>query len=244
MEYDVGALIRVINEVNDNIWLGDFDKAKEIIGLSLEEISKHTDTQRSMNFSYNLRKAIRDAKKDAKERRIEDGDIWVTKKISERIELEGLDLIDNIVGVLFIRLSRLREMLDYIIKSKTQMTLDNIKETDNDQGEAIQRRDKYRFAVRRFLDRWEVRAILENHIQRWDLKELKSQFKDFGLFVEQLPEGEQTRTFEVYSQNMYAEILVQDNQIEFSIRTIATEDSRQRIEKLVEIVMTFFVKSS
>lgn len=153
------------------------------------------------------------------------------------MEREKRNPIDNIIGVLIIRLSKLSEMLDYIVGSTAQKTLENFKEKDLDRGETLQRREKYKFAVQRFPDRWEVRAISENEIQLGNLKKLGDQLKDFYLFVKKLPSGEQSRTFEVYSQSMYAEILVQAQQVEFHIRTILTDDSRQRIEKFVETVM-------
>jgi uncharacterized protein (DUF2267 family) len=237
MEYDLGALIRVIHDINRNIWLGDFDKAKEIANIFLEKISKQMEIEGFLNFAGNLRKLIRDAKKEAQEKEIEDIDFWVTKRVSEKMEREKRNPIDNIIGVLIIRLSKLSEMLDYIVGSTAQKTLENFKEKDLDRGETLQRREKYKFAVQRFPDRWEVRAISENEIQLGNLKKLGDQLKDFYLFVKKLPSGEQSRTFEVYSQSMYAEILVQAQQVEFHIRTILTDDSRQRIEKFVETVM-------
>jgi uncharacterized protein (DUF2267 family) len=63
MEYDLGALIRVIHDINRNIWLGDFDKAKEIANIFLEKISKQMEIEGFLNFAGNLRKLIRDAKK-------------------------------------------------------------------------------------------------------------------------------------------------------------------------------------
>jgi hypothetical protein len=240
MEHDLGAIIKAINEVGENIWLGDYERAKEVADFSLVGIEKNVEIYKLQVFADSIRKTIRESRKDAKEKKIEDIDAWITEQILERMKREERKPIENIMGVSIIRLSSLRDMLGFLIESRSQKTLGNFEEKETAQEETVRKGEKYRFSIRGFPGRWEVRAVLADSVRQWNFEELRDRLSGFTLSIAE-SKSELSKAFEVFSQSMYAEIFVQDRQIEFLIKAHAVEDVRQRIEKLVETVIKFLI---
>jgi len=241
MGYDVGVVVNAINEVDENIWLGDYKKAKEIANRNLAGIEKDVEIYQSQDFARDLRRIIRESKKGTRERKIEDVDSWITERIVERMKEAERKPIDNLVGILIIHLTSLRDMLDFLIESRGQKTLENSRENGTVREEILRIGEKCRFTIQSLPDRWEVRAILDEPVKQWNLNELKSRLPDFGLSAAEASKNRLSGTLEIFSQELYADILVQEKQMEFSVRSVKKENTEERIRKLVETLTIFLV---
>jgi SpoVK/Ycf46/Vps4 family AAA+-type ATPase len=236
MGYDVGVVINAINEVDENIWLGDYKKAKEIADLNLADLEKDVEIYQSQALARDLRRIIRESKKDAREKKIEDVDSWITERIIERMKDAERKPIDNLVGILIIHLTSLRDMLEFLIKSRAQKTLGSSRENQTGQEEILRMGEKCRFTIRSLPDRWEVRAILDEPARQWNLNELKNRLPDFGFSASEVSKDRLSGTLQIFSRELYADILVQERQIEFSVRSAKKEEIEDRIQKLMETV--------
>jgi len=240
MEHDLSFIIMAINEVNNSIWLGDFKKAAEIAGLNLDIISK-LEISELQRVAIDLRKIIRQIRKDAKEMKIENRRLWVAEQVSKEIEKKELNPIKNIFGVLVIHLFNLRETIGYLMEAKSQATLENFSDKSSEEERFLQETNRYRYAIRRLPDKWEVRAILDKTASLWDLGKLREELSNYGFWMEEISKGRPSRTFELYSQNMYVQVLGQENQVEISIYTPAA-DAKQRVNKIVETILKILMQ--
>lgn len=236
MEYDLAFVIRAINEVNDNIWLGDYKKAIEIADLNLDAAKKleFVEFEKTAN---EMRRTIQQVRKEAKQKKIKNRRFWVAERVSKTIEEKQLDPVKNLFGALLIHLSDLREAIVYLMETKSQTTMESYPDKISEEDDSLQKTDRYRYAVQRLPDRWEVRAILGRSASQWDLGKLGEELSNYGFSIEEVFKERPSRTFELYSQNMYAQVLGQENEAEISIYTSGTLDARQRVRKIVETVL-------
>jgi len=233
---DIGDILVAINEVGDSIWLGDFETAKHVADLNLAELSNHFKLKKIETVALNLRRNIREWRKNAKEKNVEDIEGFVTDQLFEKMQAEETPE-NNIRGVLVIRLSNLRDTLEYILKSKEQKTLDSFKEKDTEQEEIFQNKGTYRYLIRKLPTRWDVRVVLTKSVLQWNLEGLKNKLREKDFTISDSQRNESSVTFTVFSKNLFAEILAQDKQIELSIRAIEEENNMNKIEKIVVIVV-------
>lgn len=230
---DIGDILVAINEVGDSIWLGDFETAKHVADLNLAELSNRFKLEKLETVALNLRRYIREWRKNAKEKNIEDIEGFVTDQLFEKMQAEEIAPENNIRGVLVIRLSNLRDTLDYILKSKEQKTLDSFKEKDTEQEEIFKNKGRYRYLIRKLPTRWDVRVVLTKSVLQWNLEGLKNNLREKDFTISDSQRNESSVTFTVFSNNLFAEILAQDKQIELSIRAIEEENNMNKIEKFV-----------
>jgi len=240
LEHDLSFIITAINDVNNSIWLGDFKKAVEIANLNLEIVSK-LGIPELQRVAIDLRKIIRQIRKDAKEKKTENRRLWVAEQVSKEIEKKELNPIKNIFGVLVIHLFNLRETIGYLMEAKSQATLENFSDKSSEEERFLQETNRYRYAIQRLPDKWEVRAILDKTASLWDLGKLREELSNYGFWMEEISKGRPSRTFELYSQNMYVQVLGQENQVEISIYTPAA-DAKQRVNKIVETILKILMQ--
>lgn len=236
MEQDLAFLIRAINEVKENIWLGDYHKAIETADANMD-IAKRFEFIECENTSNEIRQILRHFRKEAKQKNLKNRRFWVAEKVSKTIEERKLDSQKNLFGSLLIYLSDLREAMAYLSEIKSQTTMERYADKIPQEGDSLQRTDHYRYSIQRFPDRWEVRSILDMGVLQWNLEKLREELSDYAFSIEEIPKERPSRTFELYSREMYVQVVGQDNQVEITIYTPDTPDARQRIHKIIETIL-------
>jgi len=236
MEYDLAFVMSAINEVNESVWLGDYKKAIETADINLET-AKRLELIGFEKTANEIRGIIKQVRKEAKQEKIKNRRLWVAGKVSKTIEEKQLDPVKNLFGAMLIHLRDLREAIAYLLESKSQTTMESYGDKIPQEGDSLQRTDRYRYSIQRFPDRWEVRAILDIGVLQWNVGKLREELPGYGFSIEEVLKERPSRTFELYSQEMYAQIIGQDNQVGISIYTPDTPDARQRVRKIIETIL-------
>jgi len=236
MEYNFASVIGALNEVNDNIWLGDLRKAVEIAELSLEK-AKKDETFSAQETANKVKSILKQVRKDAREKNAINRRLWVAEQVSLAVKEGQINPVENLYGVLLRNLSDLKEAIDFLIKIKSQTTLINYREEKTEDSFEVQKAEGYRYIVQRHPQNWDVRAILDRSPSKWYIEELKKSLFSFGFQISELYDDKSSRTFELYSNDMYAQVLSHENRVEMTIFTIETQESRQKIGKILETIL-------
>lgn len=237
MEYDLGSVIKAINEIRDNIWLGDLKEAKKIADLNLANIRAKLDTSELEDNAMKLREIIQKTRRDARQKGVENKRLWVAEQVFGEMKKRELDPTKNIFGVLTIHLSNLRETASYLIQTKAQRTLETFKGKNLEEDRILRKTQKYRYALQRLPDRWEVRAVLDTPALAWDLTKLRERLLNYDFSIEEVSKGNFSRIFKLYSRDMYIHVLGQQKLVEILIHAPPTEDVEKRVSKVVEIII-------
>jgi hypothetical protein len=236
MEKDPAFLIRAINEVKESIWLGDYAKAIETADSNLD-VAKRFEFIEFENTANEVRQILRQFRKEAKQKNMKNRRFWVAEQVSKSIEEKKLDSQKNLFGSLLIYLYDLREAIAYLSEIKSQTTMETYADKTQQEDDSLQRTDRCRYSIKRFPERWEVRSILDKDVLQWNTEILRKELPDFVFSIEEAPKERRSTTFEIYSREMYAQVVGQDNQVEMSIYTPGTPDARTRVRKVIETIL-------
>ena len=237
-DYELEPVIEAINGVYDNIWLGDFEAAKELAESNLKKIRAQLDLSELEKTATELRKNIQKMRKDAREKGIKNRRLWVADMLSKEMEKEELDPIKNIFGVLTIHLSSLKEAVSYLIEVQAQRTIESFAAKNLEKERVFRRSERYRYAIQRLPDRWEVRAVLDTPAHVWDLGKLRDRLVNYDLSIEEVSKKAFSSIFELYSREMYIQVLGQEKLVEILIHTPTTKDVKERVSKVVETIVS------
>ena len=128
--------------------------------------------------------------------------------------------------------------LDFLIEIKSQKTLTSYGEKRLEIESKVQKAEGYRYIVQRQPHKWNVRAILDRNVYSWNEAELKAKLVNYGFKVVELYRNKSSRTYELYSNDMYAQLLSQENRVEMTVFAIETPEARLKIEKTLKIILT------
>lgn len=236
-EHGPGLIVEAINEIYDNIWLGDWKTADRLARSSLEEIRKQLDISYLVKTAIEVRRILLDLRKEARDKGIENKRLWVADRLSKEIEEKQLDPIKNILGVLALHLTRLGEAVNYLIQAQSQRTMKDFAEKDVRKGRVFQSRDKYRYAVQSLPDRWEVHAVLDMPAKAWNLKKLRSRLLEYDLIMEEISKKTFSSIFELYSRDMYIRVLGSEKRVDMLVHAPKTREVEKRIVGIVETIL-------
>lgn len=236
-EHDLGPVIEAVNQIHDNLWLGDLEAAKEIAVANLAKIQHEIGILDVVQTAKDTRNNIRKLQEDAKKKGVRDKRLWVADRFCKKFE-EEYEPLRNIYGILAIHLSHLKEAILPLIRARTQKTMESFADK-NLEGEPIfQRTERSRYAIQSLPDRLEVRAILSKPVRSWDLRRLRERFPERNIVVEEVSREGLSNLFRVYSSNMFIRVLRQRNLVEIQIHTPTTEDVKQRVSKVIEAIVS------
>lgn len=236
-EHGPGLIVEAINEIYDNIWLGDWKTADRLARSSLEEIRKQLDISYLVKTAIEVRRILLDLRKEARDKGIENRRLWVADRLSKEIEEKQLDPVKNILGVLALHLTRLGEAVSYLIQAQSQRTMKDFAEKDVRKGRVFQSRDKYRYAVQSLPDRWEVHAVLDMLAKAWNLKKLRSRLLEYDLIMEEISKKTFSSIFELYSRDMYIRVLGSEKRVDMLVHAPKTREVEKRIVGIVETIL-------
>lgn len=226
-------------------YLGVYEISGQYFCEKQVEISRkigQPEISETQEIAAKLRETIQEIRKTAREKEIERRRVWVAEQVFKEIEEKGLDSTKNLLGVLIIHLSTLRETVGYLTETKAQTPLESFPEKILEEEHILRRTNRYRYTIQRLPDRWEVRAILNTPASSWNLEELRNQLSTYGVSIEEVPKDRSLRSFELYSRDMYIQVFGQENQVEISIRTPATEDAKIRVSNIIETIISTLTK--
>ncbi len=236
-EYNLEPVIEAINEVYDNIWLGDWEAAKKLAKLKLEKIHQEFDLSDLDKTATELREILQRIRRDAREKGVENRRLWVAERLSEEMEKEELNPVKNIFGVLTIHLSSLEEAVTYLIEAKAQRTMENFGEMEEEKERVFRKNEGYRYSFQRLPDRWEIRAILDTPAKAWDLEKLRTRLWDYDFSMEEVSRKTFSSIFELYSKDMYIRVIGQEKLTEIQVHSPATKDVEKKLSRVIETIM-------
>jgi len=236
-EHGPGLIVEAINEIYDNIWLGDWKTADRLARSSLEEIRKQLDISYLVKTAIDVRRILLDLRKEARDEGIENRRLWVADRLSKEIEEKQLDPVKNIIGVLTLHLTRLGEAVSYLIQAQSQRTMKDFAEKDVRKERVFQSRDKYRYAVQSLPDRSEVHAVLDMPAKAWNLKKLRSRLLEYDLIMEEISKKTFSSIFELYSRDMYIRVIGHEKLTEIQVHAPVTKDVEKKLSRVIETIM-------
>jgi hypothetical protein len=239
METNLSPIIKAISEVNDNIWLGDLEKAIEVAEKNLHETAK---------IANNAIEASRKTKKILKENRqlahqsnkqaIEDR-FWVAEHVAKTIKDQNIDSRLNLYGVLLNQLSDLKDSLNYLISAKSQTTLDIKKEKQSKNNLEILQGQDYRYSIQRYPNRWDIRILLEKSSTTLiDRDKLRALLSNQGYSAVERYTKELVTNLDLFSQEMFAQVLMQDNQISISMVIGENLIIKEKVDEIVKNIIS------
>jgi|GEM_PF-2789976 len=236
MDFDTSDLIRAINETNDNIWLGDFNRAKEIVDSKLEKIGQN-DILVLENAAQEIRRKTYELRRIARKNGIKKKRSWVLAQLFQDLAKKEIDPVKSITGVCVINLLGLKEMIGLLTERSSQKRLD---ETENNQKEErMVHTDKLgnRYSLDRLSDRWDVRAILNKRVQPLERSKIRKLSVERGAFLEVKSEGLRSNVFELFGRDIYAQTVGLNKHVEISMRVPKSEDEENKVIKFVEEIL-------
>lgn len=237
-EYDLGPIIGTINLVYDNIWVGDLETAKKLAETNLMKIQKELDLSKIKRSATELKELIQRVRKDAREKEVKERRLWVTDRLSEVLKKEEFQPIENIYGILAIHLVSLREAVTYLIEAQAQQTSESSGEKNSEKEEVFQRKERYKCRIQHLPDRWEVRAFLDTPTHAWDLRKLKGTLAQYNFAIEVVSKTDSSRILELYSRDMYIQVLGQDRLVEMLIRPRPTKKVSEKVDSVIEKIIS------
>jgi len=240
-EYDLEPVIEAINLVYDNIWVGDLVTAKELAETNLIKIQAELDLSKIKKSATELKELVQKVRKDAREKEVKKRRLWVADRLSEVFKKEGFEPIENIYGILAIHLTSLKEAVTYLIEAQAQQTLESLVEENSEKEKVFQRKERYRYTIQRLPDRWEVHAFLDTPTHAWDLRKFKRRLVQYDFAIEEVSKTDSSRILELYSRNMYIQVLGQNRLVEMLIRIRPTKKVSERVDSIVETIISSLI---
>jgi predicted transcriptional regulator len=156
-------IVEVMNQIRDNLWLGDVRRVKEIITNFLKMKESARKFQRSFKeVSTSFRIAQKICKDLYKERKGFEYELSLSKEFKERIR-EPSKLKEAIIGLLIFDFEQLLKRLE-IIKPLS---------------EVIQK-PSYRYTIFEYLSKYELRALIEGRVE-CNVRELVRKLEERGF---------------------------------------------------------------
>jgi hypothetical protein len=215
-------IIDGVNQVKDNLWLGDIKKIKEIINAILSE---EKFINKSQNSFKEIRSLFEEAKKEAMEQYKEKSfeyKLFLSKKFKERI-MEPFKFDEAIIGLLVFELKRLRYKLEKIEQLLRESKL--IQE--------IIQKPFYRYTIFEYPPKYEIRVLIDKKIKA-NVNELIKKLEGKGFKCSKF--GEKHYVFiTAYSTQSYIEIAILFPKVSISISLLTPK--KEEAQKLGEMII-------
>jgi hypothetical protein len=215
-------IIDGVNQVKDNLWLGDIKKIKEIINAILSE---EKFINKSQNSFKEIRSLFEEAKKEAMEQYKEKSfeyKLFLSKKFKERI-MEPFKFDEAIIGLLVFELKRLRYKLEKIEQLLRESKL--IQE--------IIQKPFYRYTIFEYPPKYEIRVLIDKKVEA-NVNKLIKKLEEKGFKCSKF--GEKHYVFiTAYSTQSYIEIAILFPKVSINISLLTPK--KEEVQKLVETII-------
>jgi hypothetical protein len=213
-------IVEVINQIKDNLWLGDIRKVQEIITNFLKMKESVIKFQQSFKeVSTQFRIAHRICKDLYKERKGLKYELSLSKEFKERLR-ESSKLKEAIIGLLIFDLEKLSKRL----------------ETIEPLCKVVQR-PSYRYTIFEFASKYEVRALIERRVE-CNVRELVRKLEERGFKLSTILEKRYTYVT-AFSTQGYIEVSALLPKVSIFISLLAP--SKEHAQELGEIIINSLI---
>ena len=214
-------IIQSINEINDNLWLGDIKEVNKIIN----QLFKETDREKFMsilNKALNTHKSISSELK-GKHKGIEYY-ILLADMFKKKVVKMGIKMEDAVIG----------SVLEYL--EKLHVRLQDIPELRK-----IINKELYKYSILEHMKpKYEVRVLVKKEIKEINIQKLKELLSNMKF---QLIEVAKTRSYfylMAFSAQSYIEISVFMPRITIMLSLLSPEEQKVRVmcEKILDSLIS------
>jgi hypothetical protein len=213
-------IVEVMNQIRDNLWLGDIQRVKEIITnfLKMEESPiKFQQSFREVFTSFRIaQKICKDRYKELKGLKYE---LPLSKEFKERLR-ESSKLKEAIIGLLIFDLQKLLRRL----------------ETIEPLCKVVQR-PSYRYTIFEYASKYEVRALIEGRVE-CNVRELVKKLEERGFKLSTVFEKRYTYVT-AFSTQGYIEVLALLPKVSIFISLLTP--SKEYVQELGEIIINSLI---
>jgi hypothetical protein len=211
-----------VNQIKDNLWLGDIKKTKEIIDNILSDEKFIRKYLNSFQEVYSLfeevkKEVIKQYKKESFEYKL-----FLSKRFKERIR-EPFKYEESIIGLLIFEIKRLRYKLEKIEPLLKESRL--IQE--------IIQKPSYRYTIFEYPPKYEIRVLIDKKVEA-NVNKLIKKLEEKGFKCSKF--GEKHYVFiTAYSTQSYIEIAILFPKVSISISLLTPK--KEEAQKLVEMII-------
>jgi hypothetical protein len=213
-------IVEVMNQIRDNLWLGDIRRVKEIITNFLktkEPAIKFQKSFREVSTSFRIAQRIcKDRYKELKGLKYE---LSLSKEFKERLR-ESSKLKEAIIGLLIFDLQKLLRRL----------------ETIEPLCKVVQR-PSYRYTIFEYASKYEVRALIEGRVE-CNVRELVKKLEERGFKLSTIFEKRYTYVT-AFSTQGYIEVLALLPKVSIFISLLTP--SKEYVHELGEIIINSLI---
>jgi len=219
MSEEISYVMSAINQIYDNLWIGDIKIAFEVATQALQQ----GKIEKLVEAAEMAKKLITFLRIEAKEKEIEDKEDWVTESFLKR--LEDISIDDAIAGVMMVHLSNLKAALNYLVESGKIKPL-----LEEEEPSQLRKEKRYKCVVISQPPKFEVKALLDTSFSVPNFERLKKVAEELGLNPTILEKSKAAMTLRFFSGNEFVEVIAQ----RFIARIIMTmrEPSEERMNRI------------
>jgi hypothetical protein len=213
-------IVEVMNQIRDNLWLGDIRRVQEIITNFLkmkESAIKFQQSFREVSTSFRIAQRI--CKALYKERKGLKYELSLSKKFKERLR-ESSKLKEAIIGLLIFDLKKLLKRL----------------ETIEPLCKVVQR-PSYRYTIFEYASKYEVRALIEGGVE-CNVRELVRKLEERGFKLSTIFEKKYTYVA-AFSTQGYIEVFAFLPKVSIFISLLTP--SKEYAQELGEIIINSLI---
>jgi hypothetical protein len=215
-------VLKGVNQIKDNLWLGDIKKTKEIIDNILSDEKFIRKYLNSFQEVYSLfgevkKEVIKQYKKGSFEYKL-----FISKKFKERI-MEPFKFEEAIIGLLVLELKRLRYKLEKIEPLLRESKL--IQE--------IIQKPFYRYTIFEYPPKYEIRVLIDKKVEA-NVNELVKKLEEKGFKCSKFG-GKHYAFITAYSTQSYIEIAILFPKVSINISLLTPK--KEEAQKLGEMII-------
>jgi len=220
-------VLSILNEVNDNLWLGDLLAAKEAINsLPLEMIREGPEVKAFEQVT----RAYKELKEKLKEqyKKKEELEIALSDEFVKELERRNISVEKAVLGALLFRLSKILGQLAEEGESYKTITKPIIK------------KDHYKYTILDYAAKYEIRALLFSMEYNPNFKKLVQTLTENDFQVSDPIMIEHYFYVKVFSSNVYLEVSILLPRV-LMILSLRNPDI-EYVESLAEMLLNALIK--
>lgn len=188
-------VLSILNEANDNLWLGDLSAAQETINRLPPEMMRERTEVKAFEQAT---KAYKDLKQKLKEqhKKKEELEIALSEEFVKELERRNLPVGKAVLGALLFRLSKILGQLAEEGESYRTTT------------EWIIKKDHYKYTILDYAAKYEIRALLFSMVHNPNFKRLVQTLREKDFQVSDPIMSENYCYVKGFSSEVYLEVSI------------------------------------
>jgi hypothetical protein len=214
-------IVEIINQIRDNLWLGDIRRVKEIVTTFLRMKESTSKFQKSFEEVYHSFKIAQKRCKDLyKEHKGFEYELSLSKEFREQIK-EPSKLKEAIAGLLMFDLEKLSKRLEMI-----------------EPFCEIVQKPSYQYTIFEYPSKYEIRVLIEGRVE-CNIKGLVKKLEEKGFKLSKINERRYSY-IAAFSMQSYIEvsILIPKVSINISLLTPSKENAQELGEMIINSLIS------